>query len=405
MSADNQPTEGVLAGVRVLELGSFIAVPTAGRLLADFGADVVKVERPNDGDELRRWRLHGGDTSLLWRTIGRNKRSLTLDLRRPEGAKIILRLARESDVVLVGFRPGTLEKWGLGADAMRETNPDLVIVQVSGFGQTGPYRARPGFGAVAEAVSGVRYVTGDPDRPPTRVGISLADSVAGLYAVIGALLGLLRRRQGSGGETVDVALYEAMFSLMESLVPDYDVFGVQPKRTGSRLPGIAPSNTYGATDGWVVLAGNGNAIFKRLMTLIGRPDLGDDPRLADNDGRVTHQDELDTVIGDWVAARTQAHAIKELSAAEVPCGPIYSVEEIVADPHFAERGMLEQHEVRIGEDDIRTARFAGVVPKLERAPGAVRRLGPDLGEDTAEILEAIGLGPDEQNRLRAEGVI
>jgi formyl-CoA transferase len=405
MSADNQPTEGVLAGVRVLELGSFIAVPTAGRLLADFGADVVKVERPNDGDELRRWRLHGGDTSLLWRTIGRNKRSLTLDLRRPEGAKIILRLARESDVVLVGFRPGTLEKWGLGPDAMRETNPDLVIVQVSGFGQTGPYRARPGFGAVAEAVSGVRYVTGDPDRPPTRVGISLADSVAGLYAVIGALLGLLRRRQGSGGETVDVALYEAMFSLMESLVPDYDVFGVQPKRTGSRLPGIAPSNTYGATDGWVVLAGNGNAIFKRLMTLIGRPDLGDDPRLADNDGRVTHQDELDTVIGDWVAARTQAHAIKELSAAEVPCGPIYSVEEIVADPHFAERGMLEQHEVRIGEDDIRTARFAGVVPKLERAPGAVRRLGPDLGEDTAEILEAIGLGPDEQNRLRAEGVI
>jgi len=308
-------------------------------------------------------------------------------------------------VVLVGFRSGTLEKWGLGPDAMRDANPELVVVQVSGFGQTGPYRARPGFGAVAEAVSGLRHVTGDPDRPPTRVGVSLADSVAGLYAVIGALLGLLRRRPGSGGETVDVALYEAMFSLMESLVPDYDAFGVRPQRSGSRLPGIAPSNTYEATDGWVVLAGNGNAIFKRLMTLIGRPDLADDARLADNAGRVEHQDELDTVIGNWVAARTQAQSIDELSAAGVPCGPIYSVEEIVADPHFAERGMLEPHEVRIGEGDVRTARFAGVVPKLTRSPGAVWRLGPDLGQDTAEILDAIGLGADEQDRLRAEGII
>jgi formyl-CoA transferase len=398
-------TDGVLAGVRVLELGSFIAVPTAGRLLADFGADVVKVERPGDGDELRRWRLHGGDTSLLWRTIGRNKRSLTLDMRRPEGAEIALRLVRESDVVLVGFRPGTLERWGLGRDEMRAVNPDAVVVQVSGFGQTGPYRARPGFGAVAEALSGLRHVTGDPDRPPTRVGVSLADSVAGLYAVIGALLGLLRRRQGAGGETVDVALYEATFSLMESLVPDYDVFGVQPQRSGSRLPGIAPSNTYRASDGWVVLAGNGNAIYKRLMTLIGRADLAGDPLLADNAGRVAHQDELDAVIGGWVAQRTQAEAIDELSAAGVPSGPIYSVEEIVNDPHFAERGMLERHEVRIGDDDLRTARFPGVIPKLERSPGAVWRLGPELGQDTADVLAAIGVGPDDQVRLRAEGII
>jgi crotonobetainyl-CoA:carnitine CoA-transferase CaiB-like acyl-CoA transferase len=393
--------DGVLAGVRVLELGSFIAVPTAGRLLADFGADVVKVERPNDGDELRRWRLHGGDTSLLWRAIGRNKRSLTLDLRRPEGAEIALRLVRDSDVVLVGFRPGTLERWGLGPGEMRAVNPDAVVVHVTGFGQTGPYRTRPGFGAVAEAISGLRHVTGDPDRPPTRVGVSLADSVAGLYAVIGALLGLLR---GAGGESVDVALYEAMFSLMESLVPDYDVFGVRPQRSGSRLPGVAPSNTYRATDGWVVLAGNGNAIFKRLMTLIARPDLAGDPRLAENAGRVAHQDELDAVIGDWVAQRTQAQAIDELSAAGVPSGPIYSVEEIAADPHFAERGMLERHEVRIG-DEVRAARFPGVVPKLDRSPGAVRRLGPELGEDTAQILTAIGIGAAEQDRLRAKGII
>jgi formyl-CoA transferase len=398
-------TDAVLAGVRVLELGSFIAVPTAGRLLADFGADVIKVERPEDGDELRRWRLHGGDTSLLWRTIGRNKRSLTLDMRRSEGAEIALRLARESDVVLAGFRPGTLERWGLGPHDLRAVNPDVVVVQVSGFGQTGPYRARPGFGAVAEAVSGLRHVTGDPDGPPTRVGVSLADSVAGLYAVIGALLGLLRRRQGAGGETVDVALYEATFSLMESLVPDYDVFGVRPQRSGSRLPGVAPSNTYEATDGWVVLAGNGDAIFKRLMTLVGRPDLAGDPRLADNAGRVAHQDELDAVIGDWVASRTQAAAIDELSAAGVPSGPIYSVEEIVADPHFAERGMLERHEVRIADDDLRTARFPGVIPKLERSPGAVWRLGPELGQDTADVLASIGVGPDDQLRLRAEGVI
>lgn len=397
--------DGVLAGVRVLELGSFIAVPTAGRLLADFGAEVIKVERPNVGDELRRWRLHGGDTSLLWRTIGRNKRSLTLDMRRPEGAEIVLRLVRESDVVLVGFRPGTLDMWGLGPEAMHDANPDLVLVQVSGFGQTGPYRARPGFGAIAEAVSGLRHVTGDPDRPPTRVGVSLADSVAGLYAVIGALLGLLRRQQRTGGETVDVALYEAVFSLMESLVPDYDVFGVRPQRSGSRLPGIAPSNTYKATDGWVVLAGNGNAIFRRLMSLIGRTDLAEDRRLADNAGRVEHQDELDTVIGEWIAARTQAQAIDELSAASVPSGPIYSVEEIVDDPHFAERGMLERHEVRVGENDVRTARFAGVVPKLKRSPGVVWRLGPELGQDTDEILKALGLGRDEQDRLRATGVI
>jgi formyl-CoA transferase len=395
----------VLTGVRVLELGSFIAVPTAGRLLADFGADVVKIEKPNDGDELRRWRLHGGDTSLLWRTIGRNKRSLSLDMRQPDGAEIVMRLVRESDVVLVGFRPGTLESWGLGPVAMREANPDLVLVQVSGFGQTGPYRARPGFGAVAEAISGLRHVTGDPDRPSSRVGISLADSVAGLYAVIGALLGLLRRRQGAGGETVDVALYEAVFSLMESLVPDYDVFGVRPQRGGPRLPGIAPSNTYRALDGWVVLAGNGNAIFKRLMNLIGRPDLSEDPRLADNAGRVEHQDELDAAIAGWVAAHTQAQAIDELSTADVPSGPIYSVEEIVVDPHFADRGMLEPHEVRISSGDVRTARFAGVVPKLERSPGVVRRLGPELGQDTAEILDALGLAPEDQDRLRADGVI
>jgi crotonobetainyl-CoA:carnitine CoA-transferase CaiB-like acyl-CoA transferase len=379
-------TEQALAGLRVLELGSYIAAPTAGRLLADFGADVVKVERPT-GDELRRWRLHGqAHTSLLFRTVNRNKRSVALDLATPAGRDAALRLAAGADVVLESFRPGTLERLGLGPDVLRAANPELVLVRVSGYGQTGPYRDRPGFGGVAEAVGGLRALTGYPDRPPTRVGVSLADTVAGLYAVIGALLALRRRDRGAGGDTVDVALYEAVYSLTESLLPDWDAYGVSPERTGSALAGVAPSNTYQCGDGrWVVIAGNGDAIFARLMRLIGRPDLAADPALSTNDGRVARATAHDSVIGGWAAARPAADVLSDLDSVGVPAGPIHTPADIAADPHFAARGMLEAHRIEVG-GAVREVRFPGIVPRLERAPGRTRWLGPDLGADNTDVL-------------------
>jgi crotonobetainyl-CoA:carnitine CoA-transferase CaiB-like acyl-CoA transferase len=386
---------GPLTGLRVLELGSFIAAPTAGRLLADFGAEVVKVERPGTGDELRRWRLHGGDTSLLFRTLNRNKRSITIDLREPAGRDLALSLAARSDVVLENFRPGTIERWGRGPDEIRKVNPTAVLVRISGYGQTGPYRDRPGFGGVAEAIGGLREVTGYPDRPPTRAGISLADSVAALYAVIGALMALRSQKY----EVVDVALYEGIYSLMESLVPDYEVFGVQPRRSGSGLAGVAPSGTYRCSDdGWAVISGNGDAIFRRLMRLAGRDDLAQHPQLEDNAGRVAHADEIDTAIEAWTRMHPLDEVLTALDQAGVPAGPIYTAADIVKDPHYAARGMLEP----LGPDAVR---FPGIVPKLEQSPGATRWLGPDLGADTDHILDDLGLSEDQQAGLRASGVI
>jgi formyl-CoA transferase len=396
---------GPLAGIRVVELGNFIAAPTAGRLLAEFGADVVKVERPGTGDELRRWRLHGGDTSLLFRTLARNKRSVTLDLRRPEGQDVARRLIADADVLLENFRPGTLEKWGLGPDDLHAVHPDLVVVRVSGYGQTGPYRDRPGFGGVAEAVGGLRALTGYPDQPPTRVGISLADSVAGLYAVIGALLGLVQRGR-TGGEVVDVALYEAVHSLMESLVPDFDAFGVARGPAGTGLPGVAPSNTYRCADGrYVVISGNGDGIFRRLMDVIGRPDLAADARLADNTGRVRHVVELDDAIGDWTSRHTQEAAETALVGAGVPSGAILTVEEIVKDPHYAARDMHERHPVLVAGPHREDVLFPGIVPKLRTSPGRTRWLGPELGAHTDEVLAGIGIDGPAREALRAQGVI
>lgn len=399
---------GPLTGVRVVELGNFIAAPTAGRLLADFGADVVKVERPGTGDELRRWRLHGGDTSLLFRALGRNKRSVTVDLRRPEGQELVRALAARSDVLLENFRPGTLERWGLGPDVLRELNPRLVVVRVSGYGQTGPYRDRPGFGGVAEAIGGLRALTGYPDRPPTRVGVSLADSVAGLYAVIGALMGLYRRDREPGaapGEVVDVALYEAVYSLMESLIPDFDAFGVTRGPAGSALPGVAPSNTYRCADGkYIVVSGNGDAIFRRLMSAIGRADLADDPRFADNAGRVAHAGLLDDAIEAWTASLTQEAAEAVLRAASVPCGPILTAADIAKDPHFEARGMHERHRVRVDGHDADVT-FPGIVPALTERPGRTRALGPDLGEHTEAVLAELGVTGEAVARLRENGVI
>jgi formyl-CoA transferase len=398
-------TSGPLAGIRVLELGNFIAAPTAGRLLADFGAEVVKVERPGTGDELRRWRLHAGETSLLFRTLGRNKRSVTLDLREPTGRDIALKLAATADVVLENFRPGTLEKWGLGPDDLHTVNPELVMVRVSGYGQTGPYRDRPGFGGVAEAVGGLRALTGYPGQTPTRVGVSLADSVAGLYAVIGALMGLMQRGKGTG-EVVDVALYEAVYSLMESLVPDFDAFDVVRGPAGSGLPGVAPSNTYPCGDGkYIVISGNGDAIFRRLMHAIGRPELAEAPRLADNAGRVEHVAELDAAIEAWTRGRTQDAAEAVLLEAGVPNGPILTVEEIVKDPHFAARGMHERHSVRLAEGHEHDVLFPGIVPKLRENPGRTSWLGPELGADTDAVLTELDIDETTRAELRAQGVI
>lgn len=401
-----QHAPGPLAGLRVVELGNFIAAPSAGRLLADLGADVVKVERPVGGDELRRWRLHEGDTSLLFRAMNRNKRSLTLDLKHPEGRAVALELISRSDILLENFRPGTLERWGFGVDELRAANPGLIVTRISGYGQTGPYRDRPGFGGVAEAIGGLRHLTGYPDRPPTRVGISLADSVAGLYAVIGSLAALQRRAATGQGDTVDVALYEAVYSLMESLTPDYDAFAVERERSGSSLPGIAPSNTYLCADGrYVVISGNGDSIFRRLMQVIDRPELADDPALADNAGRVQHAQELDDAIAAWTGRLALDEVLKLLDEGQIPSGPIFTAAEIATDPHFAARGMLERHRVTVAPGDERDVAFPGIVPKFTEEPGHTRWLGPELGEHTAAVLAEIGIDDARCSALRDMGVV
>ncbi|MFI7102490.1 CaiB/BaiF CoA transferase family protein [Streptomyces sp. NPDC050161] len=408
---------GPLAGIRVLELGNYIAAPTAGRLLADFGAEVIKVERPGTGDELRQWRLFQGETSMMWRTLNRNKKCITLDLRSDEGRRIALDLVRECDIVIENFRPGTLERWGLGPDRLTALRPDLILVRVSAYGQTGPYRDRPGFGAVAEALGGLRLLTGDPDRPPARVGVSIGDTAAGLYAVIGALLSLVRRERTRSAtaaptgeprsDVVDVALYEAVFSMLESLLPDHDAYGVLRQRSGGRMDGLAPTNTYRCLDGkWAVVAGNGDQIFRRLMDVIGRPDLRDAPDLAANPGRWERRDELDEAIGEWAAGLESEQALRLLDEAGVPSGPIYDAADIADDPHFAARGMVLRHPVREESVDFGEVAFPGVVPILEAEPGDVRWLGPALGEHNDDVLgDLLGIAPATRAGLRENKVI
>ncbi|OGB01665.1 MAG: formyl-CoA transferase [Burkholderiales bacterium RIFCSPHIGHO2_12_FULL_69_20] len=386
------PNAGPLAGLKVLELGQLIAGPFAGKTLAEFGAEVIKIEPPGEGDPLRKWRLLHHGTSVWWQVQSRNKQSVVLDLRSPEGRADAARLAAEADVLIENFKPGTLEKWGLGYEALAATNPGLIMLRISGYGQTGPYRDLPGFAVVAEAMGGLRHLMGEPGRPPVRAGVSLGDTLAALHGVIGVLLALQARAKSISadapkgrGQVVDVALYESVFNCMESLLPEYSAFGTVRQPAGSALPGIAPSNAYRCADGQVVIGGNGDSIFKRLMASIGRDDLGADHGLADNAQRAARVDELDAAITAWTLQRPVAEVVAVLQAASVPAGRIYTVADIAADPHFQARGMIAQATT----PDGLTLAVPGICPKLSATPGAIRSAAPTLGQHTAQVLAAL----------------
>jgi formyl-CoA transferase len=377
--------DGPLSGLRVLELGQLIAGPFAAKTLADFGADVVKVEPPDGGDPLRGWRLLKDGTSVWWQVQSRNKRSLALDLKDARAQDIVRRLALEADVLIENFRPGALEGFNLAPDDLMVANPRLIVLRISGYGQTGPYRDKPGFGVVAEAMGGLRHLSGEPGRAPVRVGVSIGDTLAALHGVIGVLMALQERQRSGRGQIVDVALYEAVFNCMESLLPEYSAFGAVRGPAGSALPGIAPSNAYACRDGYALVAGNGDSIFKRLMKAIGRDDLGRDPALVDNAGRVARVEEIDAAIGAWTAPRTVDEVLAALDTAAVPAGRIYTVADIARDPHFAARGML----MPVTLADGSTLLTPGIVPKLSRTPGSHRRNAPTLGQDSEAVLAAL----------------
>jgi formyl-CoA transferase len=398
----HRQSPGPLSGLKVLELGQLIAGPFAGKTLADFGAEVIKIEAPGAGDPLRKWRLLKDGTSVWWQVQSRGKRSLALDLRSKEGQEIVRRLAAESDVLIENFRPGAMEGWGIGPDALQAVNPRLIVLRISGYGQTGPYRNRPGFGVVAEAMGGLRHLTGEPGRVPVRVGISLGDTLAALHGVIGILLALQHRHLTGEGQVIDVALYEAVFNCMESLLPEFSAFGAVRGPAGSALPGIAPTNAYLCRDGgYALIAGNGDSIFRRLMALIGREDLANDPALADNAGRVARVTELDEVIGGWTKDHTVEEVLAALDGASVPAGRIYTVEDIAKDPHYQARGMLEKVQL----DDGTELAVPGVVPKLSRSPGTRDRLAPGLGQDTVSVLNDIGLSAEQIRQLIERGIV
>jgi crotonobetainyl-CoA:carnitine CoA-transferase CaiB-like acyl-CoA transferase len=410
------PSTGPLAGVKVLELGTLIAGPFCARMLAEFGADVIKIETPDGGDPLRQWRVLKDGTSLWWSVQARNKKSLTLNLKDPRAQDIARRLALDADIIIENYRPGVLEKWQLGYDQLKALNPAAIMVRLSGYGQTGPMKDLPGFGAIAESMGGLRYVSGHADRPPVRVGISIGDSVAAMHGVIGAMMAL-RHRDASGGrwngkrgddcvagqgQMVDVALYESVFNLMESLVPEFDHAGVVRERTGGALPGIVPSNTYTTGDGDnIVIAGNGDAIFKRLMGAIGRSDMAADPQLARNDGRVPRTAEIDGAIQAWCTTQTIDVALATLQAADVPVSKIYSVRDMLGDPQFLARQMFEQHAFADGTP----VKLPAISPKLSATPGRTRWLGPALGAHNAEVLGELGFDAAAIAQLRDDGVI
>ncbi|WP_181778518.1 CaiB/BaiF CoA transferase family protein [Oligella urethralis] len=392
-----------LDGIKVLELGQLIAGPFATKILAEFGAEVIKIEPPLSGDPLRKWRLLHEGTSVWWASQSRNKKSVTVNLRSPEGQGIIRRLVKEVDILVENFRPGALESWGLDEDTLKSINPALIMVRISGYGQTGPYRDRPGFGVVGEAMAGFRHLSGEPGRPPVRVGISIGDSLAALHAVIGSLMALRHREvQQGGGQVVDVALYESVFNMMESLVAEYAHFGEVRQPAGSSLPGITPSNAYLCADGkYALIAGNGDSIFKRLMLLIGRPDMAEDPAFAHNDGRVAEAEYIDGVIAQWAAQHSLDEVLQALHEHRVPAGRVYDVADIFKDPHYQAREMLIQGEL----EDGTAVTLPGILPKLSKTPGGVERKAPTLGQDTDEVLLSLGFDEATLHKLRAQGVI
>lgn len=392
-----------LSGLRVIEIGTLIAAPFAARLLGEFGAEVIKIESMGTGDPLRTWRMMHVGTSLWWYLQSRNKQSLALNLKSADGIAIVKQLVEGADVLIENLRPGALEKLGLGWDVLHALNPKLTLVRISGYGQTGPYRDRPGFGAIGEAMGGIRYTTGTPGNPPARVGVSLGDSLASMHAVIGALMSVLRVKTGQGdGQVVDVSLVESVFNVMESLVPEYALSGHVRERTGGALPGIAPSNTYPTADGaFVVIAGNSDPIFKRLMQAIGRSDLAEREDLARNDGRATQSEMLDAAITEWTSAQPIAQVLDVLAQAEVPSGRIYSAADIVADPHYQARDMLLEATLPDGAQ----VKMPGIVPKLSDTPGQVNWQGPALGQHTDDVLGTLGFSDEDIQRFRQEGVV
>ena len=395
-------TVQALSHLRIIELGQLIAGPFAAKTLADFGADVIKIEPPTTGDPLRKWRLLKDGTSVWWQIQSRNKRSIALDLKQAEAQDIVRQLVKDADVLIENFRPGAMEGWGLGPDELLAINPKLIMLRISGYGQTGPYRDKPGFGVVAEAMSGLRHLTAEPGRVPVRVGVSIGDTLASLHGVMGILLALHERHTSGKGQVIDVALYEAVFNCMESLLPEFSAFGAVREAAGSALPGIAPSNAYKCQDGgYVLIAGNGDSIFKRLMHTMGRDDLGQDAALADNAGRVKRVDEIDAAIGAWTATRTVAQVLELLDAASVPAGRIYTVADIAADPHYQARDMILQTVMADGS----TLALPGIVPKLSRTPGSHRRNAPEIGQDTDAVLQDIGLTASQIQALKDKGIV
>jgi formyl-CoA transferase len=392
-----------LEGLRVIELGQLIAGPFAAKMLGEFGAQVVKIEPPGTGDPLRKWRLLHEGTSVWWAVQSRNKQSVSLDLRTLEGQEVIRTLVKESDVLIENFRPGTMEAWNLGWEVLHEINPRLVMLRVSGYGQTGPYRDRPGFGVVGEAMGGLRHLSGESGRTPVRAGVSIGDSLSALHGVIGVLLALRHRDQNGGqGQVIDVALYESVFNMMESLLPEYSVFGAVRQAAGSSLPGIAPTNAYQCADGkYALIAGNGDGIFRRLMEVIGRRDLRDDPELAQNDGRVKQVERLDVAIGTWARERTLDDVLDQLNEAKIPAGKIYDIADIAADPHYRARGMILDAQLPDGTP----VQVPGVVPKLSATPGEVLHAAPALGEHTDTVLASIGIDSNTRSAWRERGII
>ena len=390
-----------LEGLRVIELGQLLAGPFTGTILGYFGAEVIKVEPPG-GDPIRGWRVVRDGMSLWYRSLGRNKKSVTLDLKSERGRELVMELLATADVVIENFRPGAMEKWGLGPDAVKARNPGIIYTRISGYGQDGPYSSKPGYASVTEGFGGFRYVNGEPGEAPVRPNISLGDTVAAIHAALGVALAVIQKHKGGEGQVIDVALYESVFNLMEGVVPEFDGGGVIREPSGTTVTGIVPTNTYRCDDGkFVVIGGNGDAIFKRLMSCAGRSDMGENPAMADNAGRIVHEQEIDAALGEWCAAHSSTHIINELEEARVPVGPIYSVEDMLADPHYNARGMFEQVEI-----DGEPLKIPAIMPKLSATPGRTDFPGGAIGDHNDEVLQGIlSLSEEEIAALRKEGVI